>query len=260
MDTIEYLFADVSLLITHYNRSASLEKLLSTFREKRCAFAEIIVSDDGSTQEHLTCLRHLQQEYDFKLIVAAVNSGLGNNINKGQDAVTSDFTLYVQEDFRPTEAFAPNFQNALTILKSRNDLDIIRFYAYVKYPYLKYYKLGFSEMLIKPWFTDYMKIYCYSDHPHLRRHNFLQKFGRYDEQVKSDRMEYRMCISFIQNKGKGVFFDDFKSLFIQENSETEPSTVQRSNWTNSKNPLITCLRYLYRQLKYNYDICFYKGN
>ncbi len=259
MDNTNYNFVDVTLLVTHYNRSASLEQLLTTFKRRKCTFAEIVVSDDGSKQNHLNHLRHLQQEHGFKLIEAEVNKGLGNNLNKGQDAVNTDFTLYVQEDFIPTEAFASNFQNALAILKAREELDIIRFYAYVKYPYLKPYKNGFSEMLIQPWFTDYMKIYFYSDHPHLRRRNFIEKFGRYAEGVKGDRMEYRMCVSFIQNKGKGLFFDDFKSLFIQENSEAEPSTMVRTNWTHTKNPVISLLRYLYRQLKYNYDIWFYKG-
>ena len=205
-------------------------------------------------------LKQIQQLYGFKLILSEVNKGLGNNLNKGQDAVTSEFTLYVQEDFIPTAEFAPNFKNALAMMSSNKELDIVRFYAYVKYPYLKPYKDGFSEMLIKPWYTDYMKIYYYSDHPHLRRSNFLNKFGRYAENVKGDRMEYRMCVSFIQNKGKGLFFDNFKSLFIQENSENEPSTMSRKNWTQTKNPVISMLRYVYRQLKYNYDIWLYKRN
>lgn len=257
MDTQKYNFNNVSLLITHYNRSTSLEKLLNTFKTRSCFFAEIVVSDDGSRPEHLDHLKRIQVLYGFKLILSEVNKGLGDNLNKGQDAVTSEFTLYVQEDFIPTANFAPNFKKALAMMSSSNELDIIRFYAYVKYPYLKPYKDGFSEMRIKPWYPDYMKIYYYSDHPHLRRSNFLAKFGRYAENVKGDRMEYRMCVSFIQNKGKGLFFDNFKSLFIQENSEIEPSTMTRKNWTQTKNPVISMVRYVYRQFKYNYDLWFY---
>ena len=167
-NTLSYNFKEISLLITHYNRSESLEKLLKSFESRQCNFAEIVISDDGSKLEHLNYLKKIQPIYNFKLVTSEVNKGLGNNMNKGQDAVTSEFTLYVQEDFIPTSAFANNFQNALKILKEQKGLDIIRFYAYVKYPYLKPYKNGFSEMLIKPWYTDYMKIYYYSDHPHLR--------------------------------------------------------------------------------------------
>ena len=37
------------------------------------------------------------------------DSGLGNNINKGQDAVKTPLTLYVQEDFTPAAIFPESF-------------------------------------------------------------------------------------------------------------------------------------------------------
>lgn len=66
-----------------------------------------------------------------------------------------------------------------------------------------------------------------------------------------------MCLAFIQNKGTGLFYDDFKGLFDQVNSDNEPSTVQRSNWRQqNNNPFIHLARTLYRQIKYNYDLRF----
>ena len=111
-------------------------------------------------------------------------------------------------------------------------------------------------MLVKPWFTNYKKIYYYSDHPHLRRSSFFERFGRYEEGLKGDKTEYKMCVSFIKNKGKGLFYDDYKALFKQENSSEEPSTMTRSNWTQSENLLITLVRNIYRQVKYNFDLLF----
>ncbi|MBO3273561.1 glycosyl transferase family 2, partial [Hymenobacter defluvii] len=122
------------------------------------------------------------------------------------------------------------------------------------YPYLKPYFGGFAEIIYKPWFTDTSKIYGYSDHPHLRRSSFLEKFGRYKEDIKSDRTEYLMCISFIQNKGKGIFYNNFNSLFAQENTSDEPSTVTRADWRRSNNLLIMIVRNIFRQVKYNFDI------
>ena len=109
-------------------------------------------------------------------------------------------------------------------------------------------------MIIKPWYMNYTKIYFYGDPPHLRRKNFTQKFGTYAEGLKGDRTEYRMCISFIQKRGKGLFFNNHKQLFTQENTEQEPSTMTRKSWTTSKNPIISIVRYGYRQLRYNYDL------
>lgn len=250
-----YQFPEVTLLVTHYNRSRSLKHLLNTF-QKQCSFGEVIVSDDGSKPEHLNTLKNLQTSFNFKLITTPQNKGLGNNINKGQDAVTKPFTLYVQEDFEPDASFSTHFFDAMKMLKEGPELDIIRFYAYLKYPYLNPYKQGFSLMLIKPWFTNYKKIYYYSDHPHVRRSSFFEKFGRYAEGLKGDRTEYRMCVSFIKNKGKGLFYEDYKALFNQVNSEDEPSTMTRSNWTESQNPFIAFVRDVYRQIKYNFDLLF----
>ena len=111
-------FPGVALLVTHYNRSRSLERLLSTFAAQGCLFDEIVVSDDGSKPEHQEYLKQLQPRFNYKLITAPVNKGLGNNINKGQDAVTAPFTLYVQEDFEPASDFPQHFADAMSILNT----------------------------------------------------------------------------------------------------------------------------------------------
>ncbi|RYE35993.1 MAG: glycosyltransferase [Sphingobacteriaceae bacterium] len=249
-------FSQVTLLITHYNRTGSLQHLLSTFQNQQCTFGDIVVSDDGSLPVNLQKLKQLQQKFGFRLITSAQNKGLGNNINKGQDAVKMPYTLYIQEDFEPDASFSTHFLDALGFMEEDAELDMVRFYAYLKYPYLKDFKKGFSQMRIKPWYTDYKKIYYYSDHPHLRRSTFFGKFGRYTEGLKGDRTEYKMCVSFIKNKGKALFYNDYKALFTQINPADEPSTMSRNSLTNSSNPFIAATRYVYRQLRYNFDLLF----
>ena len=252
---IQDQFSAVTLLITHYNRSRSLERLLQTFATQQIVFGDIVVSDDGSKPEHLEYLKTISNKYNFRLITTPVNKGLGNNINKGQDAVQTPYTLYVQEDFDPFPGYKQHLKNALDIMSERNDTDIVRFYAYFKYPYLKPFRAGFSEMVFKIWYPGYRKFHCYSDHPHLRRSNFLQKFGRYREGIKGDRTEFLMAMSFLKNKGKGMFYEDYKGLFDQRNSNDEPSTMTltRSDFRQSSNPLISVVRALYRNVKHSYD-------
>ncbi|RYE36976.1 MAG: glycosyltransferase [Sphingobacteriaceae bacterium] len=255
-------FGQVALLITHYNRSLSLERLLQTFKNQRFIFGEIIVSDDGSKPEHQLRLKQLQQQFDFKLVETPQNKGLGNNINKGQDAVTKPYTLYVQEDFVPVPGCQVHLKNALQMMEDNHKLDIARFYAYFAYPYLKPYQKGFSEMVFSRWTINHLKFYYYSDHPHLRRSTFLEKFGRYPEGIKGDLTEYRMAISFIKNKGKGLFYNQFTTLFEQCNSSAEPSTMQRSNWRQSQNLLMLAVRaaYLkYKLLKGHLDLLLTKN-
>jgi glycosyltransferase involved in cell wall biosynthesis len=252
----EYYFKGVTLLITHYNRSQSLEQLLKSFIELDCRFEDIVVSDDGSKPEHVDYLLQLQKNHDFRLITTPKNKGLGNNINKGQDAVQTPLTLYVQEDFTPTEMFPKSFTHALAIMDKKPETDVVRFYAYFQYPYLQNEDHGYYEMDFKPWRPGYRKFYMYSDHPHLRRTSFFDRFGRYVEGQKGDVTEYRMMMSFLKNRGKAYFYKDFTGLFLQKNSEAEPSTMKRDVWRESNNFFLTQARHMYRHLKFNFDYLF----
>lgn len=242
---------EVTLLITHYNRSRSLGRLLKALAEQEITFGEIIVSDDGSKQYHLDYVKILRNQYHFTLIPSPVNKGLGNNINKGQQAVKTPYTLYIQEDFVPKPGFVVHFTDALNLLKQDTSFDIARFYSYFSYPYLKKYKKGFSEMLFNnsPVYANHLKFYMYSDHPHLRRSDFLRKFGTYKEGVKGDKTEFLMALSFIKHNGRGLFYDNFNDLFWQKNTPGEPSMMYRAKWRQSKNSFVLGLRHLYLRFK-----------
>ncbi|MGA0558526.1 glycosyltransferase family 2 protein [Larkinella sp. VNQ87] len=260
---METHFPEVTLLITHYNRSSSLERLLHAFRELNCTFGGIVVSDDGSRPEHLNALQALNNRFDFQLVTTPKNRGLANNINKGQEAVKTPYTLYVQEDFVPKATFAAYFNEALAIMNSDNALDIIRFYAYFPYPYVTPYNQNFSKMIFKSWpvYANHLKFYYYSDHPHLRRSSFLTKFGRYIEGIHSDKSEFMMCLSFIKKKGKGLILNDFTSMFDQKNTSSEPSTLNRANWRESTNPMMLFARWWYlkyRLLKNTFELAMLK--
>jgi len=246
-------FKDISLLITHYNRPASLQRLLDNFISINCTFGEIVVSDDGSNTENLKEVNSLKENYNFVLITTPKNKGLGNNINKGQAAVKTPYTLYVQEDFVAGDLFPSKLEQSLNLIKEDLSVDIVRYYAYHKYPNLKPYKDGFSWMIfdVANIFSSYKKFYLYSDHPHLRRSNFLDKFGQYPEGVNVEKSEYGMMMSFLKLKGKALFYDSFQDLFTQINSVDEPSTFKRNWRRNEKNILIKIASHLYRHIKFN---------
>jgi glycosyltransferase involved in cell wall biosynthesis len=243
-------FNDVTLLITHYNRSLSLERLLQTCRDLEISFNNIVVSDDGSKQEHIDRLQKAQAEYGFQLISADTNKGLGNNINKGQAAVKTPYLLYIQEDFVPKEGFKLALSDSLSLMNEHQDLDIVRFWSYFTYPYLKSYKFGFAKMIWRPslWYANHLKFYYYSDHPHLRRNTFVEKFGLFKEGVTGDVTEFSMCMSFLKNKGKGLFYENFPLLFDHDNS-AEPSTMDRADWRQSKLLFMVFARWVYLKYK-----------
>lgn len=250
-------FPTVTLLITHYNRSSSLERLLQAFEGLGCRFGEIIVADDASKPEHLDKLKAMQPIYNFRLLSPEQNGGLGRNLNRGQDAVRTPYTLYVQEDFVPSVVFPEHFQDAVQFMNEDNSLDYIRFWAFLApYPILKPYGKGYSEMKYNAWNTNHLKFYQYSDTAHLKRSTFFEKFGRYKEGIAGDTMDYSMAISFIQHKGKGLFFDKYHQLFEHINDDEEPSTMRdKINWRHSKSIPVLALRQVW--LKYKWMKCMW---
>lgn len=254
------LYSDITLLVTHYNRSKSLDKLLKKVRELDLNFAEIIVSDDGSKTEHLQYLDYLATEYGVTVVKTPVNKGLGNNINKGHDHVKTDLVLYIQEDFVPNSLFVDKLKVAHAFMLNDSELDFVRFYAYYKFPNLKPVSDGFSEMTfshLKFW-QGYRKFYLYSDHPHLHRKSFLERFGRYDEGIKPDRTEYNMMMKVLAQNPKAYFYEDHYTLLTQENSHEEPSTIKRNFLRNNNSIFAILARSIYRYLRFYLELIVFK--
>ncbi len=256
-----YTFDQITLLITHYNRSASLERLLQSIEDLHLKFRETIVSDDGSKTEHLHYLNRLKEKYGFKLICSDKNKGLANNINKGQQAVSSPYTLYIQEDFVPARSFREHLKNGLELMEEDPLIDLVRFYAHYRHPYLKPLRNGFSEMRFQFWSPGSKQFWCYSDNPHLRRSNFLEKFGFYREGIGSDKAELQKAISFLQKKGKAIIHDDFRTIFLHENDSEEPSQVSRKKFRKFLQVtdlfLIKTARTTYRNIKFRIQYLFF---
>jgi glycosyltransferase involved in cell wall biosynthesis len=231
-------FLGVTLLITHFNRSESLKRLLETLDRINISFEELIVSDGGSRKEHLDHVLELKEQFKFTLLTSAENKGLGNTINMGQDAVKTPYILYIQEDFVPKPAFVNAFKDGLAIMKEEQKWDLVRFYSFPwsPYPYLKEYKKGFATMgfSLLPWYTSHLKFHIYSDHPHLKRRSFPEKFGRYFEARNGDVTEMNMCRTFLKKNGQALYFRNFKALFEHDNPEDEPGLF-RPDKVKSKN-------------------------
>jgi glycosyltransferase involved in cell wall biosynthesis len=238
-------FNDITLLITHFNRSTSLKRLLARFDELGLNFGEVIVSDGGSKPNHLQAVKELKNNHQFTLLTTDVNYGLGHTINTGQNASKTPYLLYVQEDFVPKPAFVNALKDGLELMQQEKVWDIVRFYSFpwAKFPYLRKYKKGFSEMWfsLSPTYTNHHKFYIYSDHPHLKRKTFSKKFGPYVESPNGDVTEMAMCRTFLKKNGKGLYYTDYTGLFEHVNSHDEPGLFRPAAERNKKfrqNPLI----------------------
>ena len=125
---------DLSILITHYNRSEALKACLEAIDAVgfSCNY-EIVISDDGSNEAHLNHIKTLK--YD-QLLSSEGNQGLTNNINKGLKACKGAYILYCQEDFLLSPQVACVLDECLDLLKN-NVLDMVRLTANYRFNYLK---------------------------------------------------------------------------------------------------------------------------
>ena len=246
------MFENTTLLITHYNRSASLVKLLKALNDYKILFKEIIISDDSSHQEHLDAIRSVHSTYNFTLLESKTNGGLGYNLNKGIDAVKTEYLLYIQEDFYPTDLFFDRLEEAHNILKEDPNIDLVRFFSYFKLPFQRPYSDHFSTIDFHFFALNNKQFHIYSDHPHLRRKSFTDKFGTYPVGQRPDKTEYWMVIKFLQRKGKALIINDHQSL-LRLNNDEEGSTYQTNYWRQSNRFFVIWLRNLYRFVKYRFN-------
>ncbi len=260
-----FFFKDVTLFVTHYNRSRSLRRLLSSLAGLGCTFEDTVVSDDASRPEEMAEVLKMQKEFGFRLITTPVNKGYGNCINKGMREINTPYTLYLQEDFVPFDIFPKHFADALQIMNSDASVDYIRFWAIEDMKFnLKPYGKGFSEMVYSFWNMYHTKFYQFSDTPNIRRKGFTEKFGTYREGIHGDMTDYYMAISFLHNKGKGLFFDKYDSLF-EHADEHEGSRIRsgKVSWKQRQNVLVKMLRFFflrYKWLKGTWLVLFSRTN
>lgn len=246
-----FFFKDVTLFITHYNRSKSLERLLSSLHKLNCSFPDTVVSDDASRPEIMEDVLKLQKTYGFRLITSPVNRGYGNCINKGMAAITTPYTLYLQEDFVPFETFPAHFKDALQIMNEDKTVDYIRFWAIGKLHIdLKPYGKGFSQMVYRFWNMSHEKFYQFSDTPNIKRSNFTEKFGKYKEGIHGDLTDYYMAISFLHYKGKGLFFDKYDSLFKHDDTDEGSRIRPLINWRQKQHFIILFMRFIFLRYKW----------
>lgn len=73
----------VSIIMSTYNRVYKLEHTIKNIFEQSYRPLELIIINDGSSDDTLTTLQHLQKTYDFIIINNSKNLGLQKSLNIG---------------------------------------------------------------------------------------------------------------------------------------------------------------------------------
>jgi GT2 family glycosyltransferase len=177
----------VSFLFITYNRSALLAKAFTSLRVavlEAGLSAEFVVADDGSASEHLKIINGLG--FDAHAM-AAVNSGLGANQNRGLARCKGEYIFQIQDDMIFVGQ-ASDLLNALQVIRSDSEVGVVQLtevWSDIRWerrrtPRGVEYDVFRNDRL--PWNRD-CGVRPYSDLPHLKSVNFIDELGPYREGV-----------------------------------------------------------------------------
>ena len=126
----------VSIVIPSYNQSQYLNSAISSAMDQTVKAHEIIVIDDGSTDNSLDLARSYIQEKNVK-VISQVNKGLASARNTGIMNATGDYILFLDAD----DMLVENAIERIAEVAKKTNADIVS-------PSLKCFGLAQDEIIL----------------------------------------------------------------------------------------------------------------
>lgn len=177
---------NISVIIPVYNVQKYLSRCLESLYSQRNDTIEIILVNDGSTDESLNICQRYADIHSNTIIIDKENGGLSDARNAGTKAATGDYIYYLDSD----DWLAPNAIKTLYDYVIENDCEIVQggfYYAYDNYllndnKYKKPFVWDRHEAMLELIKNDYVKNFAWGK---LYRADVVKKHpfpkGRYYE-------------------------------------------------------------------------------
>ena len=110
----------LSLVMSVYNVAPFLERCLESLTAQNLSGMEIVIVDDGSTDECPAILARYASEHPEMRVICQENGGLSAARNTGLDHISGEYVAFVDSD----DWIDPGFYRRLLDLARANDLDI----------------------------------------------------------------------------------------------------------------------------------------
>lgn len=121
----------ISVVIPIYNMSEYLDRAVKSMVKQTYRNFEIILVNDGSTDDSLNLAIQLEKEYDYIKVVDKKNGGLSSARNAGMEVARGAYIIFPDPDDWVSESYLEAFANLR--LKYESDLEIGGYYiAYEK--------------------------------------------------------------------------------------------------------------------------------
>ncbi len=112
----------ISIIIPVYNAKDYLKRCLDSILNSTYKNIEIILLDDGSTDNSLEICNNYQKKYkDIIKVYSHKNMGVGKTRNKGITLATGKYIMFMDNDDFITEDYIENYYNEI----SNDNLDVV---------------------------------------------------------------------------------------------------------------------------------------
>lgn len=135
-------FIKVSIVVPNYNNAHYLRECLDSLVHQTLEDIEIIVVNDGSTDESLSIMREYEKNDDRVVIIDKPNSGYGHTMNTGIRAARGEYIGILEaDDYVLVDMYESLYRKA-----SENDLDFVKADFYRFYNEDGKYELFYNEL------------------------------------------------------------------------------------------------------------------
>ena len=120
----KYISNMVSIIIPCYNVENYLQRSLNSIFANSYKEKQVILSNDGSTDNTLNILEKYVEEYSFFELIDKKNGGVASARNAGLEIARGEFIMFVD----PDDEVMPNFiSSAVNAIKDENGFDLVEF-------------------------------------------------------------------------------------------------------------------------------------
>lgn len=114
-------FVDVSVIVPLYNNEKFIAAALDSALDQGVAEIEVIVVDDGSTDDGARVVANYMQEHHEVRLISQPNNGVSAARNNGLDHATGTFVAFLDSD----DAFRPGALGDMLTLAQKRNADLV---------------------------------------------------------------------------------------------------------------------------------------
>ena len=201
----------VSIVIPSYNHAGFIKTAIESIFNQSYKKFELLVVDDGSTDNSLKILKKLKHKYDFKL-VSKENSGIASSFNLAlKKYLTGEFFTFCPSD----DFWSPE--------KLSKQVNFLNKYKNIGMVYSKAYAVDNKNIVLKHKTNQINKglkggnifknIFLQEFHPpvnYMFRRTIFERIGFYDEGLWAEDFDMNLRISYEYKVG---FIDEYLSYY-----------------------------------------------